>query len=180
MSIFLSRSEYESVGNLAALLQHFSIEGVYAGGVLSGLDGYGNIGFSQGNDAFEIKRVASETTVALSERRSLSFFTPSLRMLSAYWCYDLQTKTLFPSDAFGYTIDSEDIEEGDAWQNLSARYWWLPGSDTAAIRQSLSDIFEKIEIERICPVHGCIISGRDKVFRHYELVQRMLRDANEH
>lgn len=179
LSVFLSRSEFESVGNLAALSQNFSIEGIYTGGVLSSrLDGFGNIGFSQGNEALQIKRVATETTVAVSQCRKLTFFTPSLRMLSAYWSYDQQTKALFPSDAFGYTIDSDDINERDAWKNLSARYWWLPGSKTSAIQQSLSAIFEKVEIEHICPAHGCIISGRNKVLRHYELVQQMLRDAS--
>ena len=175
LSIFLSRAELETTGNLTHIASAIPVKAVHTGGVPNVADGFNLITLAQGYvSELPIRRTLIGTSLPLGLERRLEVFAPALRMLSAYWVYDTGTQTLFPSDAFGYTIDSPVLGSDEAWRNLTSRYWWLPGAHTEKLVEDLRAIFESRPIEIIAPVHGCILRGRELVRTHYELMQELL------
>lgn len=179
LSVFLTRAEFETSGNLGAIAATFPLDAVYTGGAANPFDGFELAMSAQGRhlDQIPAHRIAAGDFIPIGPGRNLQVLTPSLRMLSAYWAYDTGSKALFPSDAFGYTVDSADVTADEAWRNLAARYWWLPGAQTEQMVDSLRNVFESREIEIIAPVHGCIFTGRTAVTRHYRLMRQLLTDA---
>ena len=45
---------------------------------------------------------------------------------------------------------------------------------TDSIRRGITGIFEKYDIETIAPGYGCILSGRNVVARHYQMLDDFL------
>ena len=170
LSIFLSRAEYETTGNLAAIAAAIPIRRVYTGGSYNPFDGFDLVAGSH-------VRIASGDSIPLGHGRQLEIITAPLRMLTTYWAYDTESHALFPSDCFGYTIDSPEITLEQAWSNLISRYWWLPGASTTEISGRLAEVFGPRDVNIVAPVHGCILVGRPTVDSHRQLLSRMLANA---
>lgn len=57
------------------------------------------------------------------------------------------------------------------------RFWWLPGTDTAAISSAVDRIFDEHEIDVIAPAFGCPLVGEAVVGRHRERLREVLTRA---
>jgi hypothetical protein len=123
--------------------------------------------------------------------RALEVLVPALRLLPGQWLYDGATKTLFPVDVFtwvtrpdaaGPWVVTEDDDDPTTVETVrhrlfDNRYWWLPGANTAKIRERLADLFERYEIENIAPENGCVLKGSKVVGRHYRFLDDVLASA---
>jgi flavorubredoxin len=186
LSIVLSRSEFETTGGVAAIARAFRVKAVYAAGQSNPFDGFQMAAApaSGGRRAtggpklvdVQLKRLAATDSVPMSSDRELQVQVAPLRMLACSWFYDTGTKTLFPSDFFGYTVDTPDISLEDAYRNLVARYWWLPGARTEHLLDAFDRVFDAYEIEIVAPTHGCVFQG-DAVLRERQRVRDMLAHA---
>ena len=181
LTIVLTRSEFETTGNMAAIAEAFPVDAIYAtGGTSNPFDGFELAADGAGGRGLKttgLSRVRPGTSLAWSTDRALQALRAPLRMLACGWFFDDVTKTLFASDGFGYTIDRCDVGVEEAYRNLAARYWWLPGARTSGIVGALDAILAKYDVERIAPTHGCVIEGRDAVMQQAETFRGALRHA---
>lgn len=186
LAIVLSRSEFETTGSLAAIASEVPIKAVYAAGYVNPFDGFQlaagplsgapRAGDARLNDV-ALTRLPPTGAVPLGNGRALRVLNAPIRMLACSWFYDGGTRTLFPSDFFGYTVDSLDISVEDGFRNLAARYWWLPGARTTELVSALDRVFASLDVEIVAPTHGCLIQGADEVERQVQKVRDMLAHA---
>lgn len=183
LSIFLTRAEYDTSGNIGAIAASLPVKAVYAASGIGSRKGNPFDGFdfalAPAQNARPFAEIASERipvgdAIPLGDGRRLEVVTAPFRVLAAYWAYDTGTGTLFPSDAFGYTIDTPDISVQEGFRNLASRYWWLPGARTERIAEDLDAIFASRDVQIIASVHGCIFVGRDEVERQRQKMLQML------
>lgn len=186
LSVVLSRSEFETTGSLAAIAAAVPVTAVYAAGYVNPFDGFqlaaGPVSGAPGEGEAQLAeitltRLTPAGTVSVGAGRSLEVQMAPIRMLACSWFYDRGTRTLFPSDFFGYTLDSLDISVEDGLRNLAARYWWLPGARTTGLIAALREVFETRDVEIVAPTHGCVIQGGDEVRRQVDKVCQMLEQA---
>ena len=122
--------------------------------------------------------------IDLGHGRTLEVITPLLRTLSTRWFYDKRSATLFTSDAFSHyspgtpddTMVTSDREPDFLAQGESlgeavrrhhlAKYDWLAEADLRPIIDDIRQIFERRQVNRICPSRGMVIEGRDLVMRN--------------
>jgi hypothetical protein len=125
--------------------------------------------------------------IDVGERRHVSIITPLLRFMPTYWAFDPTTKTLFTSDAFGYTDQATDLvaevitsdtddrlTRKSVALHLFCKYWWLPGARTDRIRDDVVTIISQTDPEIIAPGHGCILKGRNVIQRLISLMVEVL------
>jgi len=62
---------------------------------------------------------------------------------------------------------------------VTGRYWWLPGADTAELRNGLDEIFDRYDVRIIAPKFGCSISEPEAIAAHRELLDQVLKRAGE-
>lgn len=189
LSLFLSRSEMDSIGNAVAISNQRPVPMMYTGGIINPFDAMDQIAIS-GLKKPALGNLASPDRtsdgVNLGNGRVLKVIPAPIRMLAAFWSYDSATKTLFSADMFGQHVLSTPgyrplIDEAEAATTLEefshfveARYWWLRGSHTHLFVDQLRKIFDDHEIERIAPIHGCVVEGAAAVRRQFDLMIDML------
>jgi flavorubredoxin len=195
LTVFLTRAEYEGVGNVGAVHEGVGIDQLYAGGFPNIFDAYNEVaGFTEKWDerTYMDRILPGDTIVSFGDTGRLEVLGAPLRILTGFWVYDHETKTLFTSDVFGHThVDGPDASPileslGDdpstyesVKAHVQARFRWLAtGSQTTAISENLEKIFQR-DIETLAPMHGCVLRGRDLVQKHYEFLQRILAEARE-
>lgn len=121
--------------------------------------------------------------------RTIDIFTAPIRTIATRWLYDRKTGTLFTSDMFSHLsqptaagpwrIDQIGTEESRAKLRtflLGSRYWWLPGSDTAAILKPLRETFEQYDVRALAPTAGAVLIGRDIVRQQAGLLIELLEE----
>ena len=122
--------------------------------------------------------------------RRLETFVAPVWLLPYSWAYDAVTHTLFTADMFAWArrptadgpwaVDAESDHTGveDVWDSLCGNlYWWLPGARTDAMRRDLAAVFDRLEVETIAPVYGCLLDGRETVERHVRMLDEVLARA---
>lgn len=179
VSLFMTRAEFDCVGNLGPIVSRFNVDTVYSGGANNPFDAFGYLGTldqRRPSAVIGIERGGAEFSVPLSETRRLDVFTAPLRNLTTFWAYDSATKTLFTSDVFGYTSvpDADGPRVADRVGSredvvakldpfLLAKHWWLMAADTSEIRRALAGVFERFPVDVIAPTYGCPIRGSSQV-----------------
>ena len=136
--------------------------------------------------------VPDTIAVDAAATRVLDIFHATLRLLPTSWIYDRRTRTLFTSDVFSHGLrarpdgrwlltDADDETTLDSMRRhlLATRYWWLAGARLEDIRASLADTFARYEVETIAPDFGCVLSGRELVGRHVEMLDMILAEAQQ-
>lgn len=135
----------------------------------------------------EVKR-GMEIPVGTGGRTLLVTIAP-LRLLSTWWSYDAETRTLFTSDAFGHNLmqsadDSWVVDASNdtttyeqARDHMIAKFDWLAEAHTEAIREQVIEVFETHDVETIAPQFGRIIRGREVVARHRDLILDALEEV---
>jgi hypothetical protein len=206
LSILLIRiGEFYGICNVRPLVEAFDVDCVYGKNAYDNpplaadfrpeysawrtSPGAGWIGDVKGHVLFG----TTSLTVGENAERELFVFPPPLRLLPTHWIYDPATKAMFTSDAFTHTWradaagpwtisdpdDSPSVEETRDFM-VGSRFWWLPGAATAPIAKSLTEIFERYEVEIVAPGYGCVLLGTEVVEAHCRLLQDVLeRTASE-
>ena len=192
LTVFLTRAEYEGIGNVGAVHAAVGIEHLIAGGIANIFDGYAEVaGFTRRWDERTfVDRVPPGQSLPVGSSRRLEVLSAPLRILATFWVFDRVSKTLFTSDAFGHTslasregsvvIDSVESDAStyeSVREHMLAKFAWLAHGRTQAVSAGLRRVFEERDIQVIAPMHGCVLSGREVVNRHYELVQAIISEA---
>jgi hypothetical protein len=192
LSMFpLRLNEFMSINNVEPFAAHFNVEQCYTSNIDAAL------WFDFGAEVNGRSILASMPVVAVTradtleigkQGRPVDVMQAPIRLIATRWLYDRATKTLFSSDMFTHVW--RDTEKGP-WTvtdrdndptslrdvrsfMLNTRYWWLEGAPTDKIRRGIAEIFEKYDIETIAPGYGCILSGRNVVKRHYQMLDDFL------
>jgi glyoxylase-like metal-dependent hydrolase (beta-lactamase superfamily II) len=183
LSVVLSRAEFETTGGIPAIAEAFPIKAVYAAGRLNPFDGF-QLAASPitgdpkqaGPDEARLRRLLPLDSIGLGGGREVKVQPAPMRMIACSWFYDTGTRALFPTDLFGYTIDTPEISVEDAYRNLVARYWWLPGARTKYLLEKLEKALDAHPIEIIAPTHGCVFVG-EEVDRQRQILREVLEHA---
>jgi hypothetical protein len=192
--------EFASVCNVRPLAEEFGLTRMY--GIVEGATTWGDFrpdyapfGTEVGGGALAevetpICKTGEPVSVGPDGARTLLSMNPPIRLLPSHWLYDEATHTLFTADAFNHvwrdTADGPWIvasdEEPPAVEQVydfmvTSRYWWLPGADTRRLRTDIRNVFETYNVDVIAPSFGCVLSGRDVVERHVEILDQVLEIA---
>ena len=190
VTAFLTRSEYTCSGNLAAICNT---------GVVEELVTSSRNPFAGSTDIVRgltdnVRRTEPErgSIVPLGASQDLLIVPSLIRLLTMFWVYDEQSKTMFTSDLFGHVsvgspadrpvVDSLDDDHTTYEQvrdHTLMRYHWLPMATTEPLIAWLEKIFDTYEINVIAPTSGCVLVGALVVRKHYELMVELLRRVPE-
>ena len=181
--VFLTRAQFDCVGNLGALAEVFSIEDVFTGGRANPFDSFETVMSAD-------QRAAGVIVLRSPEESRLEVINTTVRILATFWAYDHATKTLFTSDSFthatvqnaadGPVLDEQEPDEttlDDVRDYLFAMFWWLRYADTGPIVNELRSLFDQYDIEIIAPVRGRVLKGREVVARHVEMLITALEEV---
>lgn len=105
-------------------------------------------------------------TIAVKEGDTLDLGGRTLRFLMApmvHWpeviaVYDVEDKTLFSADAFGTFGQFDDPSETDGWKDEARRYYINICGKYGPQVQSLLKKGANLDIKRICPLHGPVLT----------------------
>jgi hypothetical protein len=182
--VFLTRFQFDCVGNLSALTDEFAVRDIFSGGGGNPFDSF---------DA--ATSVGANPPTWLPAERSpaeapLEVYSASLRLLATFWGYEAETKTLFTSDSFAHVtterlsdpglIDRPALDlatEEDLRNHLFSTFWWLPYADKQAIVEDLLNFFETHPVDFIAPGRGCVLAGEAVVARHIDMMLSVLGEA---
>ena len=195
LSVALTRFEPDCLVNLSALRAAFPVDRVYGGGVSNPFDFFEDV-FDEANNEAQVR---AGTHVEMVRKRpgdsivvggrSLALLATSLRLLTTFWIHDSSTGTLFTSDSFGYRgvvrpteppiigPDDGPIDQELVAAHLFRKFEWLRGAETGPIASDLASVVGDLQIERLCPSHGCIIEGTNNVSDHLDVVLELLLSA---
>ena len=189
LRVFLTRLEPDCLSGLGGILDAFHVPELTAGGAANAFDFFDDINTADVVEAhYRVRptRLLPGATFAVGGGRTLEILRTPLRLLSTFWLFDPATGTLFTSDAFSHVglaqptlpalvdagTDRTDLATVRA--HLVTKFEFLVGGRLDSIRDGLERIFSERVVERIAPVHGCVIEGRATVERHLELVLSVL------
>jgi flavorubredoxin len=185
LKVFVTRAELDAVANLSAIREAYDVRYVMDGGSANPFDGYNDVTAGQGSAGCALT-VARTSGIDLGPARQIRIVVPLFRFLPTYWPFDVATRTLFTSDAFGWTDQSrpdgvstlsesaDPLMRESVGAHILQKFWWLPGSRTKDIKDDLVTIFDTLDPEFIAPGHGCILMGRDVIKRHVSLLLELL------
>jgi hypothetical protein len=155
LKVFLTRAELDAVGNLAVIREAYDVRYVMAGGSVNPFDGYDDASSARDSSRPALP-VVRTSGIDLAEGRQIRVIVPLFRFLPTYWPFDIQTRTLFTSDVFGFTDQAEDqapevrssASEDPATlesvvDHLFRKFWWLPGSDPDLMKKDVVSIFRR-------------------------------------
>jgi hypothetical protein len=197
LSMFpLRLNEFMSINNVESFAGHFNVETCYTSNPDAAL--WFDFGAkAEGRDILKSMKVTAVTradTIQLGkDGRAIDVMQAPIRLIATRWLYDRATRTLFSSDMFthvwrdtrkGPWIVTGNDDDSTSLRNirsflLNTRYWWLEGAPTDSIRRGIGNVFDKYDIETIAPGYGCILSGRNVVARHYQLLDEFLKACDK-
>lgn len=197
--LVLRSSQYCSVSNSRAISERFRVDRLIMGGGILPEDIHEWLHFQPGNVAWRQSTADSKlakaqgwspmgaTSIGVPGGRTLELVRPELQLLSTYWLYDGDAKTLFTSDAFSHmwresedgpwaAIDPQDAPTVDELCEflVGSHYWWLAGARTRTIRADLRRVLQTYDVAQVAPATGCVLVGRDVVERHFALMDQAL------
>ena len=199
LSIFPTIGEFAGSCNVRPIIENFDVTMVYGviGSPAAWTDfrpEYAPYGGPVGHGRLEhvgAGHVHSTAVVDWSGTgRVLEAFRPAVRLLPSHWSYDAATGTLFTGDSFNHVwradaagpwtvVPGEDPPEFDAVYEFltGTRWWWLPGANTAELRDDLRRVFSEHPVKVIAPRFGCVITDRDSIRAHLNLLDAVLREC---
>ncbi len=197
LSLFpLRLNEFMSINNVETFAGHFNVETCYT----SNIDAALWFDFGAKTDGRDILASMKVTAVSRADviklgasGRAIDVMNAPIRLIATRWLYDRATRTLFSSDLFTHVWreaetgpwvvtdadnDPTSIRDVRSFM-LNTRYWWLEGAPTDAIRRGIGNVFDKYDIETVAPGYGCILSGRNVVERHYQMLDDFLKACDK-
>jgi flavorubredoxin len=174
--VFITRAQFDCVGNLGAIAGVFPVQNLYTGGYENPFDSFETVTSVD-------KRTSSMVLFRAPSESRLEVINTTLRMLATFWGYDAGTKALFTSDSFTHAVvknahaapvlnshDADDTTPERVRAHLHATFWWLKYAELQPIIDDLRALFDRLDVEIIAPGRGRILRGRDVVDRHVELL----------
>ena len=197
LSLFpLRLNEFMSINNVETFAGHFNVETCYTSNIDAAL--WFDFGAqADGRDALASMNVTAVTRADVinlgAGGRAIDVMQAPIRLIATRWLYDRATRTLFSSDLFTHVwrdaetgpwivteADNDPTSLADVRSfMLNTRYWWLEGAPTDAIRRGIGKIFDTCDVETIAPGYGCILSGRNVVARHYQMLDDFLKSCDK-
>jgi flavorubredoxin len=175
LSLFLTRAELDCMGNVAAISERFPLERIVTGGVVNPFDTF-DVAADLVPESVQFTRGADTSSLGVGPGRELDVLRPVLRLLATFWAYDVATRTLFTSDAFGWVAADAagapvaadvDVDVRDIRASLDAKFEWLADvPDLSAVIAGVRALFDERPVDAIAPGHGCVLAGRSVVTRH--------------
>lgn len=186
MTAFLTRADYQCLGNLEALNDEHPLDEL-AFNIRSPFSAFDDVS----RNLVGVKQTLLEPGPGgfkpLANSEDLVAFSAVIRILGTNWVYSKADKILFTSDWFIHTDQPENAKSSvlsdpaadettydSAVEHVLCKYYWLPRASTGSLRAWLKKIFDELDVETIAPTFGCILSGREMVEKHYELAMDML------
>jgi hypothetical protein len=184
--VFLTRSQFDCIGNLHAVMTAHGVEDIFTGGLDNPFDSFDSATSLEAGGPAASRRVVERSP----EESRLEIYSTPLRLLATFWGYDAETRTLFSSDSFTHVTvadletvpvirsgaeDPTTVEQVRA--HLFATFWWLPYADKRAIASELRGFFASHPVEVLAPCRGGALVGADVVARHVELLLAVLDEA---
>jgi flavorubredoxin len=191
LSVFATRLELDTVGNLGRLTEVATLDAVYAGGVSNPFDFFEELEAGAIVDnSVKLVRMTPDVSERLSDARELRLTRTLLKLLQCWWVWDEATGTLFTSDSFGYvrvedpddvplTTTLGDLTEQQVYEHVTCKFDWLPGARTDKIRENLHSMFEGREVVTLAPGHGCIVQGSEPIAELVRMVDAALVRAEQ-
>ena len=197
LSIYpLRQNEFMSVGNIVALANRFNVIEVFSN--RPNMDFWSDFELEdfvpkkEKDKKFTTSKLGGELKHYIGDnpKRLIHGMNAPIRLISTMWLYDQTTKTLFSSDMFSHVsknslegpwISTQDELSTTSFVRsflLNTRYWWLEGVDTAPLREGISAVFNKFDIQTIAPGYGTILTGREQVERQFNILDEVLRDLD--
>jgi flavorubredoxin len=168
-------AEYDSVGNTAAICCAFPVERLYAHFPTNLMAHISGAPAPRRGSEELVPRIGDSLTVGSAGGRELILLGAPLRLLLTFWAYDTETRTLFTSDSFGHVpLLGDGTDPASVRDQVFAKFDWLARADRRPIVKDLDDLFDSYEVETIAPMHGQVLSGRDTVARHRDMVTQAL------
>ena len=183
LSILLTRTELDCPLNVPAIEDVYDVDCIrFTGGVT----------VPRGVAVARVERfnVSDYDTITLEAAPGveLEICTPRLKLLPTLWPYDAVSKTLFTSDSFVYAgwpePDGDVVLTDDGppdpevvRASLTAKFFYFTRTETAGIADDLRTIFERWDVQTIAPTHGRVISGREAVAQHVDVLERVLLEV---
>ena len=154
LTVFLTRSESDCIGNLDAIAARLPLAAVYSGGRSNPFDSFDYVRqvVEEARPQALLGRVPAGVLLEAGEH-SLEVIAAPLRVLTTFWAYHEATGTLFTSDSFGF-------RPGRALDYLLAKFDWLPGSRALdALVAEVEAVFAARRVVRVAPGHGPVLEG---------------------
>ncbi|MBJ3777015.1 oxygen-binding di-iron domain-containing protein [Acuticoccus mangrovi] len=190
LTVFLTRSEYDCIGGLAAIQQHFPVAHLLAGGSVNPFDGFAGVTELEGtwDSRIQLGRNPVGGSSMVDTSKDLETITPALRLLVTFWVYDRVSKTFFSSDLFGHTVTATadaklTLDPGDPdpttpeslRAHMLAKFHWLAQSLPDGVpARDLKTVFADREIENIAPSHGLVLRGKEVIQRDFDRMITLL------
>lgn len=178
--------EFDSVGNAELVERALPLRHVYAHYVPEQWIYIRGAAPERGAQRFESRLLQKHQRLEIAPGFEVSVMEAPLKLLTAAWVYDHETRTMLTSDAFTHvlagdpgrrvvTAGDDDTTQAEVQEHLRRKFDWLEGAETEPIRRFLAKTFDEYDIEHIAPTFGCVLSGRDVVARHYTMIDEALR-----
>ena len=106
-----------------------------------------------------IQVVKEGETLTLGEHTLQFFMAPMVHWPEVMVTYEQSTKTLFSADGFGkFGALSKEEEDDEGWACEARRYYFNIVGKYGAMVQNLLKKAAALDIQRICPLHGPVLS----------------------
>jgi len=192
LSIFLTRAEPDSAGNIGEVGRRYLVRMLYAGGGPNPFDAFDSVEMldpCSTSNRIQMERQPAGYQIPIGPNRGLEILRPVVRLLATYWAYDQQTRTLFTSDSFSHCLQhSPDgprvtTASPSVWAarshvraHLLAKFGWLLHARTQSVVANLRQMRGTRAIDRIAPGRGLVIEGRAAVDEHLDAFEAVLQE----
>lgn len=192
LSIFVTRPEPDSTGNIGEIASRFPVARLYAGGGPNPFDSFEAVTLmdpANRGERIQMERTPPGFAVPVGHGRDVEVLRPSIRLLATWWGYDTATRTLFTSDLFGHGVQDErtsprviydmaaaQCDFASVRAHLLAKFGWLARAKTDAVVENLRAMFRDRAVDRIAPAHGLVIEGPELVRAHVRTMEAVLEE----
>jgi flavorubredoxin len=191
IEILLTRPvEFDSMGNAELVIEQFNVTRVYTEANFEPIPWtHFRKDAPNPEQTFEDVIIEKEQELDFGSRH-LTLVNAKLKLLACAWVFDHATGTLFTSDSFLHalapdgetrviTAENDTVTQDDVNAHLRTKFEWLIGASTEPLVKFVDGVFERFDVVNVAPNLGCVLTGREVVQRHREMVDEGLRQLAE-
>jgi len=184
--VFTRVVEFDSIGNADLLIERWPVSEIWSHFYSRDWVYFRTMEALPFPPPFKSKVFGADGEIRIGKSRVLETINAKLKLLNAAWGYDAASRTLFTSDSFSHVLapapgvrqvteESDTTTSEDVLAHLRAKFRWMEGANTRPLREFVTQVFERFDVEHLAPSIGCVISGRELVLRHRDFVNKALR-----